>query len=188
MIYFRLFFEFFKIGLFTFGGGYAMVPLIEDTVLKYSWMTEDTFYEFIGICESTPGPIGVNIATYVGNTQAGVLGGIIATIGVVLPSFFAIILILTLLKNITKNMYFKGFLKGVSPIIIALILFAGLELLLKSLGYQSIKSFDFDYKPLIILFILFIVSYLYHLIFKKKCSALIIIIASAVLGIIIGII
>ena len=71
MIYLYLFFEFFKIGLFTFGGGYAMIPLVREVVLNYNWLTEDEFISFLGVCESTPGPIAINMATFVGSTQAG---------------------------------------------------------------------------------------------------------------------
>ena len=129
MIYLLLFLEFFKIGLFTFGGGYAMIPLVKDVVISYSWLTEGEFYDFIGVCESTPGPIAINMATYVGNTQGGVLGGVVATLGVVLPSFIIILLIAMILKNFIKNKYVQGFLKGVQPIIVSLILVAGLTLL-----------------------------------------------------------
>lgn len=84
MIYLYLFLEFFKIGLFTFGGGYAMIPLVEEVVLKYNWVTSDEFYNLIGVCESTPGPIAINMATYIGSTQGNLLGSIVATFGVVL--------------------------------------------------------------------------------------------------------
>ncbi|MBR5501166.1 MAG: chromate transporter, partial [Clostridia bacterium] len=86
MIYLTLFLEFFKMGLFTFGGGYAMIPLIEETVLKYGWLTEERFSEMLGVCESTPGPVAINMATYIGSVQGGFLGSLVATIGVVLPS------------------------------------------------------------------------------------------------------
>ena len=79
MIYAVLFLAFFKVGLFCFGGAFGMLPLIEETVLQHGWLTEQEFYNFVGICESTPGPIAVNIATYVGSTQAGLLGSIAAT-------------------------------------------------------------------------------------------------------------
>ena len=91
MIYLQLFIEFFLIGLFTFGGGYAMIPLVRETVLENGWLTETQFYDFIGVCESTPGPIAVNMATFVGSDQAGVFGSICATLGVVLPSFIIIL-------------------------------------------------------------------------------------------------
>ena len=102
MIYLLLFLEFLKIGLFTFGGGYAMIPLIRETVVARMWLTENEFYDFIGICESTPGPIAINMATYVGSTQAGFLGAVCATIGVILPSFIIIILIASILKHFTN--------------------------------------------------------------------------------------
>ena len=92
MIYLTLFLEFFKIGLFTFGGGYAMIPLVKELVLKYNWLTETEFYDFLGLCESTPGPIAVNMATYVGYEKGDVLGSVLATFGVVLPSFLIILL------------------------------------------------------------------------------------------------
>ena len=106
-IYLLLFLEFFKIGLFTFGGGYAMIPLVEETVVARGWISESAFYDFIGVCESTPGPIAVNMATYVGSVQGqlangvfgGVFGSICATLGVVLPSFLIILAIAALLKN-----------------------------------------------------------------------------------------
>ena len=69
MIYLLLFYEFFKIGLFTFGGGYAMIPLVREVVLKYDWATENEFYNFLGVCESTPGPVAINMATYIGSSQ-----------------------------------------------------------------------------------------------------------------------
>ena len=100
MIWFRLFFEFFKIGLFTFGGGYAMIPLIKEAVLKYGWLSEDLFYDFIGVCESTPGPIAVNFATFVGASQKGFLGAVVATLGVIIAPFFIIVLISSILNHI----------------------------------------------------------------------------------------
>ncbi len=106
MIYVKLFLEFFKIGLFSFGGGAAMLPLIKDTVTSNDWLTLEQFNNFIGVCESTPGPIAVNMATYIGSVQAGFLGSVVATLGVVLPSFIIIILIAAILKNFIKNKYF----------------------------------------------------------------------------------
>lgn len=103
MIYLTLFIEFFKVGLFSFGGGFGMIPLIQDAVIRHNWMSEDAFYNFIGVCESTPGPIAVNMATYVGSTQAGLPGGIVATLGVITPSFFIILLIAAVIKNLTKK-------------------------------------------------------------------------------------
>lgn len=187
MIYLTLFFEFFKIGLFTFGGGFAMIPLIKEVVFKYSWIPEGEFYDFIGICESTPGPIAINMATFIGSAQGGILGSALATLGVVLPSFFIILLIASILKNFTENRYFKGFLKGVKPVVIALITSTGFILLIKCIGYVSLKEFNFNLNSTIIFAILLIISFIANKI-GKKLSAIKLIIISAILGIVISLI
>ena len=183
MIYLTLFLEFFKVGLFCFGGAFGMIPLIEETVLKYGWITETEFYNFIGVCESTPGPIAVNMATYIGSTQGGFLGSICASLGVVTPSFLIILLVASILKNFTDNKYFKGFLKGVKPVIIALILSTGVILLAKSVGYASPTSFKPDVVSIIIFSIIAITYFGFQRLFKKKISSIALIVISAVLGI-----
>lgn len=183
MIYLTLFFEFFKIGLFTFGGGFAMIPLIEETVIKHNWLSESQFYSFLGVCESTPGPVAVNMATYIGSSNGGMLGGAVATLGVVLPSFIIILLIAAILKNLTENIYFKGFIEGVKPVVIALIFSTGLILLAKAIGYVSISEFNFDLISLLIFVCLVAVFYGYKRIKGKKLNTIILILISAVLGI-----
>lgn len=169
-----LFLEFFKIGLFCFGGAFGMIPLIEETVLQHGWLTQSQFYDFIGVCESTPGPIAVNMATYVGSTQAGLLGSIAATLGVVTPSFLIILAIAAVLKNFTKNKYFKGFLKGVKPVIIALILSTGVTLFARSAA---------SWISLLIFGLLALIYFGYSRIVKKKLSSVALILISAALGI-----
>ena len=93
MIYLELFLTFLKIGAFTFGGGYAMLPLIQDAVLQNKWSTQEEIIDFIAVSESTPGPFAINMATYVGSQTGGVLGAVCATLGVVLPSFIVILII-----------------------------------------------------------------------------------------------
>ena len=93
MTYLDLFLGFLKVGCFAFGGGYGAVPLIRDVVLSYGWLTEEEISYMIAISESTPGPIMVNMATYVGSSQGGILGAALATLAVVMPSFFIIILV-----------------------------------------------------------------------------------------------
>ena len=188
MIYLQLFYEFFKVGLFTFGGGYAMIPLIQEAVIARGWVTEAQFYDFIGICESTPGPVAVNTATYIGSTQGGILGSIAATLGVVLPSFIIILLIASVLKKFTDNKFFKGFISGVKPIIVGLILSTGCILLCKSIGYVSVKQFDFNLIPTIIFTLLVAIWFAYKKIFKKKLSAVSLIVISAILGILFSLI
>ena len=97
MIYLELFIGFLTVGLFSFGGAYAAIPLIRDVVLSYGWIGEDELTNMIAISESTPGPIMVNLATYVGSSMAGILGGIVATFAVVFPAFIIILLIMALL-------------------------------------------------------------------------------------------
>ena len=188
MIYLYLFLEFFKIGLFTFGGGYAMIPLVEETVLKYGWATENEFYNLIGVCESTPGPIAVNMATYIGSTQGGVLGSIVSTLGVVLPSFIIIVLVVSILDKFIKNRYFQAFLSGVKPVVVGLILSTGVMLTIKCIGFQSLDTFNFDYKSLIIFVIIAFIFYFTKIVFKKKINTILLIIISALLGIIISLI
>lgn len=183
MIYLTLFLEFFKIGLFTFGGGLSMIPLIEQVVYKYDWITQSQFIDFLGICESTPGPIAINMATYIGSTQAGLLGSIAATLGVVMPSFIIIILIASILKNFAENKYVKAFLKGVKPVVIALILSTGVILLAKTLGYASINQFDVKWVSVVIFSMITLIYFAAKKLFKKKLSAIAIILISAGLGI-----
>ena len=187
MIYLQLFYEFFIIGLFTFGGGYAMIPLIQDATVNNGWLTLEEFYNFIGICESTPGPIAVNMATYVGSTQGGILGSLCATIGVVLPSFIIILLIAAILNKLTTNKYFKNFIKGVRPVIVSLILFAGIKLLLNCIGINiQTLNVSINFISIIIFVLIFGIYLLITKVFKKKLSAIYIIMISAVLGIIIS--
>ncbi|MBR4122876.1 MAG: chromate transporter [Clostridia bacterium] len=188
MILFRLFIEFFKIGLFTIGGGYAMIPLVKETALNYAWLSESEFYDFIGICESTPGPIAVNMATYIGSVQGGILGSICATLGVVLPSFIIILIIAAILKNLTENKYFKGFIEGVKPVVIALITSTGFTLLIKCIGFVSLKKFKLNTVSLMCFMVLCLIYFGFAKLKNKKLSTITLIVISAVLGIIISLI
>lgn len=184
MIYLYLFLEFFKIGLFTFGGGYAMIPLIKETVLNHNWLSEDLFYNFIGVCESTPGPVAINMATYIGSVQGGLLGSIIATLGVVLPSFIIILLIAIFLSKFFTNKYVGYVLEGIKPVILGLILSAGLVMLLKAIGYESLKVFNIDYKSIII-FLIICITFIIFKIFKRKLNTIFLILYSSILGIVV---
>lgn len=185
-IYLILFLEFFMIGLFTIGGGYAMIPLVRELVLKYNWMSETEFYNFLGVCESTPGPIAINMATYVGSTQGGLLGSIVATLGVVLPSFIIIILVASILKKVIKNKYFQAFLNGVKPVVIALIFVTGLMLVIKCIGFININEFSFDFISFIIFILIAFIFYFTKYVFKKKLNAISLILISASLGLLIS--
>lgn len=183
MIYLSLFLEFFKIGLFTFGGGYAMIPLVKEVVQNHSWLTADQFENFLGVCESTPGPIAINMATFVGSTQGGVLGAILATLGVVLPSFLIVLLIAAVLKNFVENKYFKGFLQGVKPVVIALIVSTGIIMTAETVGYSVLSVFDFRLVSTVVFALLTIIYFVAEYLFDKKISAVWLILISAALGI-----
>ena len=182
-IYLLLFFEFFKIGLFTFGGGVAMIPLIKDAVLSYGWLSETEFYSLVGICESTPGPIAVNMATYIGTNEGGVFGAILATLGVVLPSFIVIILVATLLGNVMKNRFFKAFMTGVKPVVVGLVLSVGVGLIIRAIGFSAPLGFSFDLASSLILLLVLLLRFAYKLVFKKKMPSILMIVISAALGI-----
>ena len=127
MIYLRLFLNFLMIGALSFGGGYGMVSLVRERVLSNGWLTENEFLNFIAVSESTPGPLAVNMATFIGSTQGGILGSFVATLGVVLPSFLIILLIASALKNLMKYAPVNAFLSGVRPCVVAMILATALR-------------------------------------------------------------
>ena len=121
MIYLELLWAFFKIGALTFGGGLAMLPLIEDEVLSHGWIDGESLVNFIAVAESTPGPIAVNLATYVGSEVGGVLGAFCATLGVVLPSFVIILIIAGCYEKFKRNSVVKGCMSGLKPCVVGLI-------------------------------------------------------------------
>lgn len=126
--YIQLFFIFFKVGLFAIGGGLAAIPLIQDEVVERGWITQTEFTDMIAVSESTPGPIGVNIATYVGFEQYGVLGSIIATIGIVSPSVIIILIVSQFIMKFRTNKYVDGMFKGIRPAVTGLILTAAVSI------------------------------------------------------------
>ena len=121
MIYLELFLIFFKIGAFTFGGGYAMLPLIQQEVLSQGWMDLEQLVNFIAVSESTPGPLAVNLSTYIGAETAGLLGALSATIGVVLPSFVIILLVAKFYQAFQTNTLVKGCMNGLRPTVVGMI-------------------------------------------------------------------
>ena len=121
MIFLKLFYVFFCIGAFTFGGGYAMLPLMQEQVLSRSWATEEELLHFIAVSESTPGPFAINMATYIGSVQGGVLGSACATLGVVLPSFIIILIVAKCYDAFRKSRVVKGCMSGLKPAVVGLI-------------------------------------------------------------------
>ncbi|MBE7031024.1 MAG: chromate transporter [Ruminococcaceae bacterium] len=128
MILLILFLTFFKIGAFTFGGGYAMLPLIQAEVLKHNWLESEKIVNFIAVSESTPGPFAVNIATYVGMELGGLPGAFCATLGVVLPSFLIILIVARLFEKFKENSVVKGLMTGLKPAVVGLIATAVLSI------------------------------------------------------------
>ena len=184
-IYLSLFLTFLKIGAVSFGGGYGMISLISEEVVSHGWLTESEFMNFIAVAESTPGPIAVNMATFIGSSQAGLFGSILATLGVVLPSFIIILLISAVLANLLKFAGVQWALKGVKAVVAGLITATGLTMMLSCiLGTKTIKNpIAFDYKALVIFGLVVIIAFSYNKLFKKKISPILLILISAILGI-----
>ena len=181
----NLFLIFLKIGVVSFGGGYAMIPLIREEVLANGWMIEEEFLNFIAIAESTPGPIAINMATFIGFGQYGFLGALLATLGVVLPSFIIILIIAALMRGIMKFTGVQAVLKGIRPVIAGLIFATGISLFVSILiGISKIGDpFVFDWRALVVFSIVATISIVFKKIKKKPISAIVLILISAVLGI-----
>ena len=177
MILLQLFFEFLKIGLFAIGGGLVTIPFLYDLASKTGWFSPNVLVDMIAIGESTPGPIGVNMATYVGFYTNGIVGGIIATFGLILPSLVIIIVISKMLTKVKDNPTIKNLFYGIRPVALALILSAGLDII-----FSNILNFTNDIVTIIKSAIVF--SVLLIGIIKTKTHPIWFIAISAVIGII----
>ena len=194
MIYLRLFWEFFKTGLFAIGGGMATVPFLQDIATKTGWYTAGQLADMIAVSESTPGPMGVNMATYVGFTVGtdamglggGILGAVIATLGLVSPSVICILIIAYFLDKFRTSKVVDNTLYGLRPASVALISAAGVEIMLYAL-FQMNSIYDFgslvlNFKSIALFLLVFVTSrYVPKL---KKLHPVIFIAASAVIGIV----
>lgn len=186
MIYLKLFLNFLKIGVVSFGGGYGMISMIRDDCLANEWLTEEELLNFIAIAESTPGPIAVNMATFVGSSQGGALGAVLATLGVVLPSFVIILLVASVFSRLLKYAGVKAVLGGIKPSIIALILSTGVTMMLSLLfGIKGTNgSFTVEPMGIVIFLALALFSFSYSKIRKKPISPILLIAFSGILGVI----
>lgn len=184
MIYLELFLNFLKIGVVSFGGGYGMIPLIQETVVTKGWLSQEQILNFIAVSESTPGPIAINMATFIGSSQGGILGSFIATLGIVLPSFVIILIIASLAKNLMKFAGVKATLNGIRPTIVGMIFATFVTMFISTVfGIKTIESvFSFDWKGLVIFAVVVIIAVAYKLIRKKSLSPIILIIFSGGLG------
>ena len=184
MIYLKLFWDFFRVSCFTFGGAYGAIPLIRDMVLGNGWLTDERLAYMIAVSESTPGPIMVNMATYVGSDQAGFWGSLLATVGVILPAYLVILLIVSVLKNVIENKYVQAVLGGLKPCVIGIVLATG--------GYMVIHNMlplsggaVIDLPAVIITALLVAAILLWPKLTKKKLPPIGLICISAILGIVI---
>lgn len=169
---FSIFVVFFKIGAFTWGGGYAMLPLIKNEVVeKKSWLTSEDFIDGIAVSQSLPGPIAINIATFVGNKLCGKFGSLMALAGAILPSFISILIIAMFFLRFRELKLVQNFFKGANPAIVALIVSAVIDI-----GRSALKR----YRELIIAITLF------FLLVYFRIHPILAILISAILGIILG--
>lgn len=172
MIYLLLILEFFKIGLFSFGGGYATIPFLYHIAETYKWYSVNELKQMVAVASITPGPVGINVATYAGLKSAGVFGALIATTAEMMPSLILVIIVSKLLKKFSDNFYVKSIIETLKPISCALLTSVAIGLLKPSLG---------DIKAMILLAFLLILSW------KSKKDPLFYILISAVIGVIINI-
>ena len=184
MIYFDLFLGFLRVGCFAFGGAYGAIPLIRDVVLSYGWLTDEALTYMIAVSESTPGPIMVNLATYVGSSQAGLPGAMIATFAVVLPSFVIILMVMVALKTLLKNKYVQAILRGLKPCIIGIILATGVYMLINNC-VPIAKDTSVNIRSVMITAVLAGSMWGLKRIIKKKATPITVILLSAFLGIVV---
>ena len=184
MIYLDLFLGFLKVGCFAFGGAYGAIPLIRDVVMSYGWLSDEMLTYMIAVSESTPGPIMVNLATYVGSSQAGFLGVVVATLAVVLPSFLIILLVTTLLKTALKNKYVQAVLRGLKPCVIGIVLATGIYMVLKNC-FGTVAALKMNLQAMIITALLAASLFGDKKFAKKKLSPIILIIISAAAGVVV---
>ena len=182
MILLDLFLGFLRVGCFAFGGAYGAIPLIRDVVLSYGWLDEEALSYMIAVSESTPGPIMINLATYVGSTQAGLPGSAVATAAVVLPSFVVILLITALLTRFLQNNIVQAILRGVKPCVIGIVLATGIHWTFTNLFAQS--GLEIDITAGVLSLILSVILFGPRFRGKKKISPIALILISGVLGIV----
>ena len=173
MIYLQLAFEFFKIGLFSFGGGYATIPFLYHLSQEFSWYTLDELTQMTAIASITPGPVGINVATFAGLKTAGVLGSLAATLSEMLPSLIFVLIVAKLLKKFSDNFYVKSIIETLKPISCAL---------LTSVAIGLLKPEIHDIKAMILLSFLLILSW------KSKKDPLFYILISALVGVVLSLV
>lgn len=184
MIYINLFFIFFKIGLFSIGGGLATLPFLQDLADKYDWITSKELINMIAISESTPGPIGINTATFVGYKATGVLGGIITTLGIITPSIIIIILIAHYFKKFNEKPLVQGAFFGIRPAVTGLIASVCFEVI--RISILNLEKFNISNNILDVINIkeTILFGVVLYLIYKYKKHPILYIAGAAVVGVV----
>lgn len=181
MIYLQLFLSFIKIGLFSFGGGYAMIPLIQKEIESHGWLSASQFVDIIAISEMTPGPVAVNSATFVGYKVAGVLGGIVATFGVALPSVVLILIVSRYFFRFQDHPLNKMIFYGIRPIVVGLIFSAAIFVAQTAFIKEGATLFSIiDFKSVIIFLVTLIC------LIKFKINPIVMIIIAGILGVVLA--
>ena len=188
-VYLLLFLEFFKMGALTFGGGYAMIPFIEETVLKHGWLSVTELVDFIAVSESTPGAFAVNISTYVGSEVGEILGSICATVGLVLPPFIIILIIAKCYERFKESLIVRGVMLGLKSTVVGLIgatvLNVGYDVLFPN-GFTFEGFFGTELLSANFWFIIILFALMLFLLLYKKLNPILIIVLSAGAGIVAG--
>lgn len=185
MLYLKLFFEFFKTGLFAIGGGLATIPFLNEIGMKTHWFTTSELTNMIAISESTPGPIGINMATYVGYTVAGLPGSLIATIGEVTPCVIIILLISTAMSKYKDNKYVNDAMIGIRAVAIGLLTYATLLVITSTLINVDLFNQSKNFLDLFDIRIIFIFAFTFLLSKKVNTHPVFYLLAAAILGILI---
>lgn len=192
MIFLKLFLTFFKVGLFTVGGGYAMLPFIQSEVLRQGWVSEELIINFIAVSESTPGPFAINIATYIGSVMGKeyglwgtIFGSFCATLGTVLPSFIVILIVARMYERFKTNKYVKAVMTGLKPAVVGLIGAAIISMILSVFfpGMQGLSKTIVSAVTDIKFYISLITATVMTVLSFKKVHPIIIILISAAVGI-----
>jgi len=185
MIYLQLFWEFFKTGLFAVGGGLATLPFLYDMAARTGWFTASQLADMLAVSESTPGPIGVNMATYVGFTSAGPLGAVVATIGLVTPSVIVILIVAAFLKAFRDNRWVNAAFYGLRPASTAMVAAAGVSVVVLTFWNAELEGLArLNWKAVVLAAVLLVLTRWVEP--TKKLHPIVFILASAVVGAVLG--
>lgn len=184
MIFLELFLGFLEIGCFSFGGAYAAIPLIRDVALRYGWMTEEMLTYFVAVSESTPGPIIVNMATFVGSQAGGFFGAVIATLTVILPAFLIILLVVKILDRFLGNPYVKAVMNGLKACVAGIVFAVGGAMIIGNV-FPGLSLEGFAWQSAVITGVLAVLSLLSHKLRKKKIAPIPMVGISAALGLVV---